>query len=190
VWAAELKTSKPLSSSNSPKRFYAARLFGPFSGFLVSVFNFFLGGNLVMMRSLYSKVLKVWGLTKTVGSGDSTATVVDMKGFHSCLVNVEMGTFAFTTTNSAALILLDSTDNTTFGTCAFADIEGVDGTATFRIWDGTTTRNGGTSAISAYRGTKRYLKAVIHEAGTVSVPCAVSFTLGEMDIKPTIDAGH
>ncbi len=143
-----------------------------------------------MMRSMYNKVIAVFGLEKTVGSGDSTATVVDMKGFHSCLVNVTMGTFAFATANQAQLILLDSTDNTTFGTCAFADVEGCDGTATFRVWDGTTTRVGGNSLLNAYRGSKRYLKAVIHEVGTISAPCAVCFILGDEDMKPSIDAGH
>lgn len=140
-----------------------------------------------MMRSKYGKVIQQFGLCKTLGSGDSTTSVCDLQGFQSVFLSILMGVFNFTSTNKLTLTLLDSSDNTTFGTVAHADVEGeeVVGT-TFKIWDATATE-ASTAFQIHYRGTKRYLKAVLAEGGTVSVAGSVVFVCGDQHMSPSID---
>lgn len=139
-----------------------------------------------MMRSQYGKLKSVFGMAKTVGSGDSTTSAIDLQGFQSCMLNIVAGVFNFTSTNKVTLTLLESSDNTTYGTVAYADCENLEGTATFRVWDASATDASTVTSIF-YRGTKRYVKAVFAEGGTVSVAMGAEFVLGDSHNKPSVD---
>lgn len=139
-----------------------------------------------MMRSLYGKIKSVFGMSKTVGTGDSTTSVVDLQGFKSCCISITAGVFALTSTNKVTLTVLESTDGTTYGTVAAADMEGMESASVFRAWDASAS-DASTVTELHYRGTKRYLKSVFVEAGTVSIPMSTIYFLGDSDMKPSVD---
>lgn len=139
-----------------------------------------------MMRSLYGRVKSVFGLSKTVGSGDSTTAVIDLQGFKSCMLAFTAGVFNFTGTNKVTLTVLESDDNTTYGTVAAADMEGMESSSVFRAWDSSAS-DASTVTELFYRGTKRYVKAVLAESGTVSVQMACVALMGDSDNKPSVD---
>ncbi len=139
-----------------------------------------------MIRSVYGKLKEVYLLSKTVGSGDSTTSVLDLQGFHSAWLVFTAGVFALTGTNKVTLTLLESVDGTTYGTVSQADVEGGESSTVFRAWD--SSASDASSAYSLhYKGNKRYLKATLAEGGTVSVPMSCVAILGSSDMKPSID---
>jgi len=138
------------------------------------------------MRSLYGRVKGVFGLAKTVGSGDSTSAACDLQGFQSCMISINAGVFNLTSTNKVTLTVLDSTDNVTYGTVADADMEGMEGTGVFRAWDSSAS-DASTITNLYYRGGKRYVKCLLEEGGTVSIPMSVAYILGDSDTKPSVD---
>jgi hypothetical protein len=139
-----------------------------------------------MMKSLYGRVKPIFALSKTVGSGDSTTSVVDMQGFTSCCFSFLAGVFALTSTNKAVLTMLESDDNTTYGTVAAADIEGMETASVFRAWD-LSASDASTITNLFYRGTKRYVKGVIVESGTVALPMGCVVICGDSHNKPSVD---
>lgn len=139
-----------------------------------------------MMKSIYGVVKSVYGIVKTVGSGDSTSAVFDMQGFQSCMIQITAGVFNLTSTNKVTLLVLDSTDNTTYGTVADADMEGMEAAGVFRAWDASAADAQSVTELH-YRGTKRYLKCTLVEAGTVSIPMSVAFTGSHQRMKPSVD---
>lgn len=139
-----------------------------------------------MMRSMYGKIKTVFGLSKTVGSGDSTTAVLDLQGFKSACIQITAGIFAFTGTNKVTLTVLESTDGTTYGTVAAADMEGMETASVFRAWDSSAS-DASTVTELHYRGTKRYVKCTLVEAGTVSAQFGCVYTLGSLDMKPSVD---
>lgn len=139
-----------------------------------------------MMRSQYGKIKAVFGLAKSVGSGDSTTSVADLQGFKSCCISIVAGVFALTATNKVTLTVLESTDGTTYGTVAAADMEGMETTSVFRAWD-LSASDASTVTELHYKGVKRYIKCVLAEGGTVSLPMGVSYIMGDLDMKPSID---
>lgn len=139
-----------------------------------------------MIRSLYGRIKAVYSMSKTVGSGDSTGSVIDLQGFNSCMLAITAGVFNFTSTNKVTMTLLESTDGTTYGTVADADMENMEGASTFRVWD-SSAADASTVSQLFYRGTKRYIKPVFAEGGTVSVQMACVAVLGDTDNKPSVD---
>lgn len=139
-----------------------------------------------MMRSQYGKIKAVFGLAKSVGSGDSTTAVADLQGFKSCCISIVAGVFALTSTNKVTLTVLESDDGTTYGTVAAADMEGMETPSVFRAWD-LSASDASTNTELHYKGVKRYIKCTLAEGGTVSLPMGVSFIMGDMDLKPSID---
>lgn len=138
------------------------------------------------MRSQYGKIKAVFGLAKSVGSGDSTTAVADLQGFKSCCISIVAGVFALTATNKVTLTVLESTDGTTYGTVAAADMEGMESASVFRAWD-LSASDASTVTELHYKGVKRYIKCVLAEGGTVSLPMGVSYMMGDLDMKPSID---
>lgn len=139
-----------------------------------------------MMKSLYGRIKPVYALAKTVGSGDSTTSVIDMQGFTSLCLSFVAGVFNLTGTNKVTLTVLESEDNTTYGTVAAADIEGMETASVFRAWDSSAS-DASTVTNLHYRGTKRYVKAVLAEAGTVALPMGCIAICGDSHNKPSVD---
>lgn len=139
-----------------------------------------------MMRSQYGKLKSAFGMAKTVGSGNSTTSAVDLQGFTSCMISIAVGVFNFTGTNKLTAVVLESDDNTTYGTVALTDLEGLEDASTVRVWDATAT-DASTVTDLFYRGSKRYVKLALNESGTVSVQAGASFILGDSHMKPSID---
>lgn len=138
------------------------------------------------MRSQYGKLKSAFGMAKTVGSGNSTTSAVDLQGFTSCMISIAVGVFNFTSTNKLTAVVLESDDNTTYGTVALTDLEGLEDASTVRVWDATAT-DASTVTDLFYRGSKRYVKLALNESGTVSVQAGASFILGDAHMKPSID---
>ncbi len=139
-----------------------------------------------MMRSLYGRIKPVFGLAKSVGTGDSTSAVCDLQGFKSCAISIVAGVFALTATNKVTLTVLESDDGTTYGTVAAADMEGMETASVFRAWD-LSASDASTVTNLHYRGVKRYIKGVFAEGGTVSLPMGCVFICGDSDTKPSVD---
>ncbi len=139
-----------------------------------------------MIRSVYGKFKEVFAFGATVGGGVGTTSVIDLQGFHSAWLVFTAGVFAFTGTNKVTLNLLDSADGTTYGTVAMADVEGGESSTVMRVWDSSASDASAAYSLH-YRGNKRYLKATLTEAGTVSVPMSCVAILGSSDMKPSID---
>lgn len=139
-----------------------------------------------MMRSQYGKLKAVFGLAKTVGSGDSTSAAIDLQGFKSCMINIVAGVFNLTGTNKVTLTVLESDDNTTYGTVAAADMEGMETASVFRAWDASAS-DASTVTQLHYKGVKRYVKCTFVEAGTAALPMGCEFVLGDSDSKPSAD---
>lgn len=139
-----------------------------------------------MMRSQYGKIKAVFGLAKSVGSGDSTTAVADLQGFKSCCISIVAGVFALTSTNKVTLTVLESDDGTTYGTVAAADMEGMETASVFRVWD-LSASDASTNTELHYKGVKRYIKCTLAEGGTVALPMGVSYIMGDLELKPSID---
>jgi hypothetical protein len=139
-----------------------------------------------MMKSLYGRVNSIYALAKTVGSGDSTTSVIDLQGYSSCLLSFVAGVFALTSTNKVTLTVLESDDNTTYGTVAAADMEGMETASVFRAWD-LSANDASTVTNLYYRGTKRYVKCTLVEGGTVALPMGCVAVLGDSHNKPSVD---
>jgi len=139
-----------------------------------------------MMRSLYGRINPIYALSKTVGSGDSTTSVIDMQGYTSLCLSFLAGVFALTSTNKVTLTILESDDNTTYGTVANTDTEGMETTSVFRAWD-LSASDASTISNIHYRGAKRYVKAVLVEGGTVALPMSCVAICGDSHMNPSID---
>ncbi len=140
-----------------------------------------------MMRSLYGKIKGVYGVVKTVGSGDSTTPWIDLQGHKSCAISINAGVFALTSTNKVSVKVYESDDATTIGTVADADMEGMEGSnGTFRELD-LSASDAQTTTTLYYKGVKRYVQVKMIEGGTVSIPMSVAFILGDSDSKPSVD---
>lgn len=139
-----------------------------------------------MMRSMYGKVKAVYGIAKTVGSGDSTAAVFDLQGFTSVMLVICAGVFNLTSTNKVTGTLLESDDNTTYGTVADADCEGMEAAGVFRAWDSSAADAQSVTELH-YRGKKRYIKFVFAEGGTVAIPMSLAYVGGDTHMKPSVD---
>ncbi len=139
-----------------------------------------------MMRSQYGRIKSVFGMSKTVGGGDSTSSVIDLQGFKSLALAITAGVFNLTGTNKVTLTVLESDDNTTYGTVASADMEGMETSSVVRAWDASAS-DASTVTELHYRGVKRYVKCVFVEGGTVSIPMSVVAVCGDSDNKPSVD---
>ena len=127
------------------------------------------------MRDLSNNIVPVVSLAAAVRTADANGTGVDLQGYESATVLVDVGAEGDTLSSSVhfEVSLEHSDDNSTFSDVAQADI--VDGTIAsggiFLKLDGTTGGNpdtaGGVFRVG-YVGGKRYVRVVLAKTGTHS----------------------
>lgn len=140
-----------------------------------------------MLRSLMAKVMFVLMQTPIALSATTTSSKVDTLGFGSLAIQFVIGAFAFDTTNMLALKLQHSDDDITYVDCVEADYAAVEvaGVAIFKNLNSTIEQNAVFTA--DYVGSKRYVKAVATETGTVTLAgYAVVAALGHPQAMPVI----
>ena len=100
----------------------------------------------------------------------ATSDLVDLKGYESCTVVVNVGAGTFNGTDKITITLeeSDSTATGTFTTVAAANLIG-----SWAVVNGTAATANSVQKVG-YRGSKRYVRAVLTEAGTVSTVVAVN----------------
>jgi len=137
-----------------------------------------------MKRSLMAIVKPVQMLLAQAISATTTLSGVDTKGFNSLALLFSVGNFAFTTTDKLTITIEHSDDNSSWSLCGADDLYGADTPASgiFKVLDSGTEDE--SVFICDYLGSKRYVRAVITEGGTVSVIMAVSALLGHSDARP------
>ena len=137
------------------------------------------------MRDLKNNIGVVQSLAPAARDADANGTGVDLQGFESATVVIDMGAEGITlsTTNKIEIELEHSDDNSTFTDCAAADLIGASsGTI------GTFDANSEIPAVSSvgYIGGKRYIRAVANFSGThgTATPLGVSVVKGHARNNP------
>jgi hypothetical protein len=126
------------------------------------------------MFDLSNNISTAISLKAAVTSANTTGTGVDLSGYNSATMIVDVGAEGVTLSGSVyfEIAIEDSDDNSTFTACSQADI--IDGTIAasgifFKI-DGTTGGDPDTTGTTyrvGYNGEKRYIRAVLTKTGTM-----------------------
>jgi hypothetical protein len=122
-------------------------------------------------------------------SADSTPTSIDMLGYDSCTIIVEVGVggITFDGSNKVEFKLTESDDNSSFSNVAAADVLNAPVTVTSGIICNLIAAHAAATAIRVgYKGSKRYLKLLadfsgVHGAGT---PMSAVAILSNAKTKP------
>ncbi len=137
------------------------------------------------MRDLKNNIGVVQSLAPAARDADANGTGVDLQGFESATVIIDMGAEGITlsTTNKIEIELEHSDDDSTYTDVAAADVIGASsGTI------GTFDANGEIPAVSSvgYIGGKRYIRAVANFSGThgTATPLGVSVVKGHARSNP------
>lgn len=130
-------------------------------------------------RDLRSRISPAQSLRPAARTATANGTGVDLRGFESAAVLIDLGTFAGTTP-SATFKIQDSDDNSTFADVDAAFLQGgalptIDTTSHEQVLE------------RGYIGTKRYLRVIISAiSGTSpSLPCAAVVVRGHPHIAPS-----
>lgn len=127
------------------------------------------------MRDLKNNIGVVQSLAPAVRDADANGTGVDLQGFESATVLIDMGAEGITlsTTNKIEIELEHSDDDSTYTDVAAGDVIGAS-SGTIATFDA----NSEIPAVSSvgYIGGKRYIRAVANFSGThgTGTPVAVS----------------
>ena len=127
------------------------------------------------MRDLKNNIGVVQSLAPAVRDADANGTGVDLQGFESATVLIDMGAEGITlsTTNKIEIELEHSDDDSTYTDVAAGDVIGAS-SGTIATFDD----NSEIPAVSSvgYIGGKRYIRAVANFSGThgTGTPVAVS----------------
>lgn len=129
-------------------------------------------------QDLYNKQSAINSLRAAARTATVNGTGVDLRGYESALVVIDLGTFAGTTP-TATFQVQESDDNTTFTAVAAADLHG-------GALAGIDTTNDEQLHVRGYIGTKRYVRVAITAiAGTgPSLPCSASIIRGHARVAP------
>ena len=104
----------------------------------------------------------------------TTSDLVDTQGFESCVLMVSVGAQTFSATNKITVTVeeCDTTADASFTTVAAADLIG-----SFSVWNGTDADQNEVQKVG-YIGSKRYVRVVLTEGGTVSTVVSAYGILG------------
>jgi hypothetical protein len=132
-----------------------------------------------MLRSLMALVTSVIMLAAQSVSATTTTSSVDTAGFGALCLQFVFGAFAFDTTNKLTVTIEHCDDDSTYVQCSTGDLY-VEGST---IDTGIAFVANSASYSSAikhvdYLGSKRYVRAVLTEGGTVVAVLAVNAIKG------------
>lgn len=140
------------------------------------------------MRDIVSNIAVVSAIVPAVLAADNTPAAVDLHGFNSAMVSIQVGAggITFSGTNKIEFVLSHSDDDATYAPVDQADVQGVTGVASGIILalkaahaDPSVTRVG-------YVGGKRYLKLLADFSGThgTGTPIAATVIKGNPHSAP------
>lgn len=139
------------------------------------------------MKDLYNKLTAESVLHAIAWSATATYTDIDLQGYNSCIILIDVGVDAGSgldsSTNNITFTLQDSADGTSYANVETADM--IDCTVTSGVVltiDSTDKDN--TLYKLGYVGGKRYLQLVATEAGTCSVPMSIVVIKGNPELEP------
>lgn len=135
-----------------------------------------------MLRGLVGNLKFVVSYIAQTFSATATSTAVDLQGYGSALFLLMTGAMTFSGTDKITVTLEESNDNVTFNVVSANDIYSPESGTVAKVLDGTEDAQ--TIHKVGYRGYKRYVRLVLTEAGTVSVPLSVVAVLGHPELKP------
>jgi hypothetical protein len=141
------------------------------------------------MRDLVNNISAVHTIGPAVLSADATGTAIDLRGFNSAVVLVEVGIggITFTSTNKVEFILQDSDDGSTGWTAVDAKyVVGVSGVASGIIRSLVAAHAAPSVVEAGYIGPKRYIRVFADFSGThgTGTPIAVTVVRGHPTTAP------
>jgi hypothetical protein len=140
------------------------------------------------MRDLYSNLGVAVLLASATYAADSTPASVDLDGFDSALLAIEVGAggITFTTSNKVEFVLTHSDDDTTYTNVADADVIGVTGITGGIVKSLVAAHAAADVSLVGYIGGKRYLKLLADFSGThgTGTPLSALVIKGQPRIKP------
>ena len=143
-------------------------------------------------RDNYSGQKVVSALEAAVITGDTNGITVDLQGFESCLLIANVGAADATLdgSNYIELEVEEAPDDGTGNPGAWTDVADAD------LYKFVPGNNNGTFAkidaddedsqiyITGYRGSKRFMRPVVNETGTVAIEIAIEAVLGHAHQEP------
>lgn len=131
------------------------------------------------MRDLYNNLAPVVLLPAAVYAADNTPVAVDLSGFESALIAVEIGVggITFSGTNKIEFVLTHSNDGVTYTNVADKDLTGVTGVTNGIVKSLIAAKAAADVTKIGYRGGQRYLKLLADFSGTHGTGTPVSALL-------------
>lgn len=133
------------------------------------------------MRDLYHNLKEVSVLHPVVVTATATYTDIDLAGFNSCILLIDVGVDAgsgLSSSHKLVYTLQDSADGVTYADVETADM--IDLTvASGVVLTIDSTDEDNTLYKLGYIGGKRYLQLVGTETGTVSCPISITLIKGD-----------
>lgn len=139
------------------------------------------------MKDLYDKITAESVLHSIVLSATATYTDIDLQGYNSCVLLIDVGVDAGSGLGESNLLtftLQDSADGTTYANVETADMSGGLTVTSGVILTVDSTDKDNTLYKRGYVGGKRYLQLVCTETGTCSVPISIIVLKGDPENAP------
>jgi hypothetical protein len=146
------------------------------------------------MFDLSNNISPAISLKAAVTSANTTGTGVDLSGYNSATMIVDVGAEGVTLSGSVyfEIAIQHSDDNSTYTACTQADI--IDGTIAasgiFYKIDGSGTGDPDTTGIIyrvGYVGIKRYIRAVLTKTGTMATGTPIGVMVVRSHARHTAD---
>ncbi len=128
-----------------------------------------------MLRSLKNKVIVDQAFAPQTIAASALSAAMDLKGKRNFAFLIHVGSFAFTGVNKLTCTIHESDDNVTYAASGNA--------AEILVLDTQATQENKVHELE-YKGSKRYVKLDVVEAGTVTAPFAVSGICTEPEVQP------
>ena len=139
-------------------------------------------------RDLYNNTRFMKSIIPAVYNSDKTGTAVDTAGFESVMCAVDVGNSADTLSgsNTIALELEESSDNSTFSDVAVADMIGAAGSTASQFNLINAPAEDSAVFTVGYEGDLRYLRPLLNFSGSHSTgtPIGAVIVLGHAALEP------
>ncbi|MFB9952194.1 hypothetical protein ACFFP0_25405 [Rhizobium puerariae] len=129
------------------------------------------------MRDLVSNIGLVTAIAPAALDADNTPAVIDLLGFNSAVVAIEVGVggITFTSSNKVEFKLSHSDDDDTYDAVTIDDVQGVETVGTGGIIYALTAAHAAATVTKVgYIGNRRYLKLLADFSGTHGSPTPIS----------------
>lgn len=138
------------------------------------------------MKDLYNNLTAESILHSVVLSATATYTDIDLQGYNSCILLIDVGVDAGSglgASHNLVFTLQDSADGTTYANVETADVLGLTVSSGVVLTIDSTDEDNTLYKVG-YVGGKRYLQLVCTETGTVSCPISIVVLKGDPEVAP------